>query len=71
MKTREAYTELSVQLASIQAKLDWLIEQQKKTNKIVTLEDIHITSSPYALTKGDLGDSGLAQEWRPSGDLNV
>lgn len=89
MKTREAYTELSVQLASIQAKLDWLIEQQNK--KVDFKIDYKITKgstgcikcglytcdgtkcvySGHQLAKGDFADSGLTQEWRPSGDLNV
>lgn len=92
MKTREAYTELSVQLASIQAKLDWLIKQQNK--KVDFKIDYKINSTPaiastcsrcglytcdgtkcaysgHQLAKGDFADSGLAQEWRASGDLNV
>lgn len=85
MKKSEIFTELSVKLAQLEAKLDWLIEQQNKKveleNRVKVLEAYVDTQlkqkyygkilDGYALSAGDFVDSGLQQEWRPSGDLSL
>lgn len=69
MKKSEIFTELSVKLAQIEAKVDFLIEQQKKH---ILLPIVPTKTTPdYILSKGDLTEAGVEQEWRPSGDLNV
>lgn len=79
MKVGEkAFTELSIQLAQIQAKLDKLLEIEGRVKVLEAYVDTQLKQKyygkipdGYALSAGDFVDSGLQQEWRPSGDLSL
>lgn len=57
-KTSERFTDVMIELAKINAKLDILLKQNLDENPF------KVTPSQYALDKGSLSDSGLFQEWR-------
>ena len=64
-KTSEAFTEILVELAKVNAKLDKLLQGQVPSG------------DAYALSSGSLTDAGVAQEWTDAvrvgklGTLNI
>lgn len=74
----EMFQELSVILARIENKVDKLLEIEGRVKVLEAYVDTQLKQKyygkipdGYALSAGDFVDSGLQQEWRPSGDLSL